>query len=83
MTAKQNETTFLEYAAWPALVAGFGVLVAIFAHPSTWDYIVSLAVFLFGIGVMVYQVKTGGDTTFLPYAIIIASLIIFGAWGVS
>lgn len=67
----------LIYTIWPLACIAFMFLGAHFWHPGFWPWAAGLGVVLIGVGVTIYQVKTGGDTTIFPYIIMVAGLLLF------
>jgi hypothetical protein len=66
---EKNKTSPLEYVLWAALLTVGCIAIAVHYHPGALAYVVGGAIMALGIGVMVYQIKTGGDTNFLPWLI--------------
>jgi len=78
-----NKTSFLTYTIWPVLMAVVIAVLGIFMHPSKADYIVSGIIWAIGIGIMLYQIQTGGDTNILPYIVMFLAPLVFGIWATS
>jgi hypothetical protein len=78
-----NKTSPLTYAIWPCAMAIVIAVLGIYMHPSRWDYIISGIIWLIGIGIMLYQIQTGGDTNILPYIVMFLAPLVFGIWATS